>query len=131
MSNESREPTETAPTSSAYRMLAVAGAPDERFTLATLTLPPHDPGLPRHTHPANAEGCYILEGMLAVTQGDHTITVMPGAAVRIPAGIAHSIWNPTATTTRVLLIYTPGVAASVDTVVERVPGEARPYDDTS
>jgi quercetin dioxygenase-like cupin family protein len=114
------------------RVLITAEDTDNRYALVTVTLPPFHPGTPLHAHPGNEECCYILEGTLAVTQGDHTITLTSKAAVHISTGVAHSIWNPTATPVTVLLIYTPGVAAAtIDAVMVGMPGNAPGYEETS
>jgi uncharacterized cupin superfamily protein len=114
------------------RVLAAAEDTDNRYTLVTLTLPPFHVGTPLHTHPANEEGCYILEGTLALTQGDRTVTLTANGAARTPAGVAHNMWNPTAAPTTVLLIYTPGVASAIiEAVTAGTPGDAPRYEDTS
>lgn len=116
----------------AHQLLVAAEDTSQHFTIVSLTLPPHHPGTPLHTHAANAEGCFVLAGTLALTQGDRTLMLSAGAAVRTAAGVAHSIWNPTAAPTTVLLIYTPGMPASaVDIVVAGTPAEAPPFRDTS
>jgi quercetin dioxygenase-like cupin family protein len=115
----------------ARRVLAAAEDTDYRCTIVTLTLPPFDQGTPSHAHSANVEGCYVLEGTLAVSQSDHTITLAANGAVHIRAGVSHSIWNPTAASTTVLLIYTPGVASAiVDTVMAGTPDDAPGYEDS-
>ena len=132
MSRQTVGPGEPAPALVAHQVLAAAEDSDGRWTVVALTLPPFFPGTPLHAHAANAEGCYILEGTVALTQGEHTSALTQGAAARIPAGTPHCIWNPTASPTTVLLIYTPGVAdALVDALVEGVPDDAPPYSDTS
>jgi mannose-6-phosphate isomerase-like protein (cupin superfamily) len=131
MSSELDRPREPAPAPEARRILVAAEDTDYRYTLVALTLPPFDQGTPFHTHPANVEGCYVLEGTLAVSQGDHTITLTANGAVHIRAGVSHSAWNPTAAPTTVLLIYTPGVAsAMVEAVVAGAPDDAPGYEDS-
>ena len=105
---------------------------DDVFTLVTDTLPPYEPGTPLHTHPQHAEGCYVLAGTLAVTQSEQTITLRAGTAVRVPAGVLHTYWNPSAEPTVILLIYTPGAPADVaDSLAAGRPGLASPPFDTS
>src|SRR5688500_4957559 len=106
-------PNEPVPAAVVPRILAAAEDTDNCYTIVTLTLPPFDQGAPVHTHPANVEGCYVLEGTLAVSQGDHTITLTANGAVHIRAGVSHSLWTPSAAPTTVLLIYTPGVASAI------------------
>jgi quercetin dioxygenase-like cupin family protein len=102
------------------------------FALAAITLPPYDPGVPPHTHPQHTEGCYVLTGTLALTQSEQTITLRAGTAVRVPAGVTHTYWNPTAQPTVILLIYTPGATAEVVAALAAGwPGVVPPYPDTS
>jgi mannose-6-phosphate isomerase-like protein (cupin superfamily) len=116
----------------AQQVLVTAEDTNHRLTIVLLTLPPHHPGTPFHAHLANDEGCYVLEGTLAVMQGDRTVMLSAGAGVHTPATLNHSIWNPTAASTTVLLIYTPGVAAAaVDGVMAGIPEDAPPFRDTS
>jgi uncharacterized cupin superfamily protein len=123
---------ETLASPAAHQLLVAAEGTSQRFTIVSLTLPPHHPGTPLHTHPANAEGCYVLAGTLALTQGGRTMMLSAGAAAHTPAAVAHSIWNPTAAPATVLLIYTPGVPASMmDALAAGTPEDAPPFSDTS
>lgn len=109
MNTQRASSQEIASTSAVHSVLVA----DQRFALVQLTLPPYHAGTAPHLHPAFTEGCYVLEGTLAVTIGDQTITLAPGTAVRIPAGVLHSAWNPTAMPTMLLLIYSPGPSAAL------------------
>lgn len=94
------------------------------FALVSITLPPHDPGLPLHCHPYHAEGCYVVAGTLALTQDGSTTIVTAHLAASIPAGALHTFWNPTASPTIVLLIYRPGVTeAEAMALVSGATGE--------
>lgn len=105
---------------------------EDVFALVSTTLPPYDPGAPLHIHPQHAEGCYVLAGTLALTQGEQTITLRVGTAVQVPAGVQHTYWNPTAEATVILLIYTPGAPADVaGALATGKPEVASPYFDTS
>jgi quercetin dioxygenase-like cupin family protein len=77
------------------------------FVIATLTLPPHSPGLPLHAHPGYAEGHYVLSGTLAVTIAERTVIVRAGSALCVPPGVAHACWNPAAAPAMLLLIAAP------------------------
>lgn len=114
------------------RVLAGARDTGGHFAVVMLTLPAHHPGVQLHAHPVHAEGCYVVTGTLAITHAEQTIVLTPGGAVHIAAGVPHSVWNPTAGATTVLVIYTPGVpAALADALVAGKPGDAPPYVDTS
>jgi quercetin dioxygenase-like cupin family protein len=91
------------------RVLLDSSQTDNRFTLMEHRLPPYDPGAPLHVHLHHSEACYVLEGTLAVTRDDETITLSAGKAAHVPAGVRHTYWNPTGASTVVLLIYTPAV----------------------
>lgn len=80
------------------------------FAIATLTLPPHSPGLPLHAHPGYAEGHYVLSGTLAVTIAERTVIVRAGSALCVPPGVAHTCWNPAAAPAVLLLIAAPAAA---------------------
>ena len=102
------------------------------FALVAITLPPYDPGAPPHTHPQHAEGCYVLAGTLALTLDQRTIMLTQDTAVQMPAGVAHTYWNPTAGPTVVLLIYTPGASAErAAALAAGRPAVDPPYLDTS
>jgi mannose-6-phosphate isomerase-like protein (cupin superfamily) len=132
MSTQPSGSSERLASSAAHQLLVAADDTSRRFTIVALTLPPHHPGTPPHVHAANAEGCYVLAGTLALTQGDRTMMLSAGSAAHTPATLTHSIWNPTAAPTTVLLIYTPGVPASaVDVVIAGAPEDAPPFRDTS
>ena len=114
------------------RVLADASDTSGHFAVVALTLPPHHPGMPVHAHPTHAEGCYVVTGTLAITHGDETVVLTSGGVVHIAAGVPHSIWNPTAGATTVLVVYTPGMAAELaDALVAEQPSDAPPYADTS
>jgi uncharacterized cupin superfamily protein len=132
MSMEMYSTNGVKPELSTWRVLADASGTDRHFAVVALTLPPHHPGVPMHVHPAHAEGCYVVTGSLAITHADETVVLTPGGAVHIAAGVPHSLWNPTAGTTTILVIYTPGVAAALaEALVAGQLGEAPPYADTS
>lgn len=89
---------------------------DGVFALVAVTLPPYATGAAVHRHLHHAEGCYVIEGTLALTQNDRTTILAAGCSTFIPAGVLHTCWNPTAAPTVMLLIYRPGVteAEAVD-----------------
>lgn len=54
---------------------------------------------------------YIVEGMLAFTIGEETITASRGATVVVPQGLAHAAFNPTATPATCLVFGVDGTLA--------------------
>lgn len=122
--NTPRASSEDLASTPAMRSVLVT---DERFALVQLTLPPYHAGTAPHLHPSFTEGCYVLEGTLAVTIGEQTITLTPGTAARIPAGVLHSVWNPTAMPILMLLIYSPGPSAALaDALASGAAGDPLP-----
>ena len=67
------------PASPVIKVLAASSAA-VRYALVALTLPPYDAGALPHSHPGQSEGCYVLAGTLAVTQGDQTVMLAQGGA---------------------------------------------------
>jgi quercetin dioxygenase-like cupin family protein len=78
------------------------------FAAIAITLPPHDPGPPSHRHAHHTEGCYVIDGTLALTQHEYTTILTSGAAALVLPDIPHTYWNPTAAPTTLLLMYHPG-----------------------
>ena len=91
--------------------------------LETLVLAPYNPGMPMHQHPAHAQGYYIIEGTLAVTYGNRTITLICGELFVIPPGVTHTCWNPSAMPTTLLVSYQLGGESDSGNV--RVAGMGR------
>jgi quercetin dioxygenase-like cupin family protein len=106
--NNGKPPAAALPTGITPTILTNIANTTDGYALVTLALPPYHLGLPSHQHPAHAEGCYVIQGTLAVTHDSKTITLHQGASILIPPGATHTYWNPTAAPTTVLLIYQPG-----------------------
>jgi quercetin dioxygenase-like cupin family protein len=63
---------------------------------------------PPHRHQYEDEVSYVLEGRIAVLQGDEVTVVGPGSYVVKPRGIFHTFWNPGYETARHIEIIAPG-----------------------
>lgn len=72
------------------------------------TLTPKSLGAAPHKHTHEDEVSYVLEGELAVLQGDELTIVGPGAYVVKPRGIFHTFWNPGTEMVRFVEIIAPG-----------------------
>ena len=59
---------------------------------------------PLHLHHQDDEAWYILDGTLSVRAGDEVVTAKQGESVIVPHGTPHTFWNPSAETTRYLII---------------------------
>jgi quercetin dioxygenase-like cupin family protein len=82
---------------------------DGVFSFFISTVPAGE-GVPIHTHLAEDEAYYILEGefeMYDMTNGK-TLTVGPESYVYVPHGINHGFKNVGSETGRMVLIITPG-----------------------
>ena len=76
------------------------------FALVELVaLPGAEP--PPHIHHRTDETYYLLEGELAVLEGERTYTARPGSVVYLPRGTLHAWRNATARPVRALLLITP------------------------
>ncbi len=62
---------------------------------------------PPHIHHAMDETYYLLEGELAVLQGERTFTATAGSVVYLPRGTLHAWRNATTQPARALMLITP------------------------
>lgn len=81
---------------------------DGAWSLVEYTLPPYAQGTPAHWHADTVEAMYVLDGLLALTLDDATITAGRGAMILVPAGVRHTFYNPTATPVTLLAWFCPG-----------------------
>lgn len=109
MSHEHRWDTDEALQPITILLAAEASA---ELGLTTHLLRPFDQGPALHCHPARREVCYVLEGVLAARRADEVVVLHAGEVLNTPAGVVHTYWNPTAASTRLLLIYAPGAHAA-------------------
>lgn len=77
------------------------------FELLEISLPPYSGARQPHWHARQSEVLYVLEGTLAVTLGETTLTVRRGGCVVVPPGLAHVYWNPTGAGVMLLTIAAP------------------------
>lgn len=78
------------------------------FALIDSVTPPHREGTHAHWHAHTTEWVYVIDGTLACTIGDATITATPGTAIVVPPTTVHTFWNPTAAPVRFLSLFAPG-----------------------
>jgi quercetin dioxygenase-like cupin family protein len=74
-----------------------------------MTVPPGSNVPPPHSHTANEELVFVLEGVLRYTVGDQTRDLGPGETMSTPPGAVHSFGNPHAVTARALVVNTPDI----------------------
>jgi mannose-6-phosphate isomerase-like protein (cupin superfamily) len=77
---------------------------------------------PLHRHVDEDEAWYVLEGTLAVRIGDDEIEVPAGGAAIVPAGTAHTYWNPRPEPARYLLIMGADTNALIANLHTVAPG---------
>ena len=78
---------------------------------------------PLHSHRADDEAWYVLEGALRFSIDGHEVEAPAGGAVIAPRGTVHTYWNPRAEPARYLLVMTARIAALIEAL--HVPGEQR------
>ena len=86
---------------------------DEDETAATYSisewwLAPHSSGPGPHSHQANDDIFYVIEGVVRFLLGDRWIDAQKGSFLRIPPGIVHDFANATDSKAGLLNIYVPG-----------------------
>ena len=74
-----------------------------------MSVPPGSNVPPPHSHSANEELVYVLEGILRFTVGSETRDLKHGDSMVTPAGVVHGFSNPHAATARALVINTPDI----------------------
>jgi quercetin dioxygenase-like cupin family protein len=74
-----------------------------------LRVPPGSNVPPPHSHSANEELVYVLEGTLRYTVGSETRDLQPGDSMATPRGVVHGFSNPHAVVARALVINTPDI----------------------
>ena len=74
-----------------------------------MLVPPGSNVPPPHSHTANEELVYVLEGTLRYTVGSETRDLHPGDSMATPCGIVHAFSNPHAGVARALVINTPDI----------------------
>ena len=74
-----------------------------------MCVPPGSNVPPPHSHSANEEWVYVLEGTLRYTVGSETRDLRPGDSMATPCGVAHAFSNPHDGVARALVINTPDI----------------------
>jgi quercetin dioxygenase-like cupin family protein len=81
-----------------------------QFAIVEFTLAPRRL-IPPHTHVAEDELSYVLEGEVGFRVGDEVTIARVGTYVQKPRGTPHTFWNPTDKPARVMELLLPGSAA--------------------
>jgi len=93
-----------------------------------LTVPAASNVPPPHSHSANEECVYVLEGMLRYSVAEVTRDLGPGDWMHTPRGAVHAFSNPHADLARALIVLTPDIGAQYFRDVAAVTGAGGPPD---
>lgn len=78
------------------------------YSISEWWLEPRQSGSGAHSHEANDDIFYVLEGTVTFLAGDERVEASRGAFVRIPAGVVHDFENNSDARAGFLNIYIPG-----------------------
>jgi mannose-6-phosphate isomerase-like protein (cupin superfamily) len=93
-----------------------------------LGVPPHSNVPPPHSHPANEECVYVLEGVLRYAVDDVARDLHPGDWMRTPRGAIHQFSNPYDEPARALIVLAPDIGAQYFRDVAAVVNGSVPSD---
>ena len=103
-----REPIQVGQLSIRY---LIDGASTQGIGVFELSVPPGSNVPPPHSHTANEECVYVLEGVLRYAVDDLTRDLGPGDWMHTPRGSVHQFSNPHGQPARALIIMTPDIGA--------------------
>ncbi len=78
-----------------------------RFNLAIITIQPHGNGPPKHSHAAEDDSFYLLEGELTFGVEGEEVVAGPGTFVLVPPGIEHTFSNRSDAVARFVNVHAP------------------------
>jgi mannose-6-phosphate isomerase-like protein (cupin superfamily) len=81
---------------------------DDRYCVSEWWLEAGDPGPGPHSHEANEELFYVVEGTMSFLVDADWIDAPRGSFLRIPAGVTHDFANRTGARAGVLNVFVPG-----------------------
>jgi mannose-6-phosphate isomerase-like protein (cupin superfamily) len=81
---------------------------DDRYCVSEWWLEAGEPGPGPHSHEANEELFYVVEGTMSFLAGADWIEAPRGSFLRIPAGVTHDFENRTGARAGVLNVFVPG-----------------------
>ena len=80
----------------------------DRYAVSIWWVAPGKPGPGAHSHEANEELFYVIEGTMTFLVGDQYVDTTAGTFLRVPAGVTHDFENRTAHRAGVLNVFIPG-----------------------
>jgi uncharacterized cupin superfamily protein len=87
------------------------GSASQEMGAFELTVPPGSNVPPPHSHSANDEFIYVLEGVLRYRVDDDERDLSPGQWMFTPRGSVHAFSNPHSASARALVTNTPDIGA--------------------
>ncbi len=90
-----------------------------RYSVSIWWVSPGKLGPGAHSHAANEELFYVIEGTMTFLVGDQYVDAGPGTFIRVPAGVVHDFENRTGERAGVLNVFIPGgFEAEMPAIVE-------------
>lgn len=80
----------------------------DRYCVSEWWLEAGDPGPGPHSHEANEELFYVVEGTMSFLVGSEWVDAERGSFLRIPAGMTHDFENRSGARAGVLNVFIPG-----------------------
>lgn len=80
----------------------------DAYSISEWWLDPHQKGPGAHSHEANDDIFYVLEGTVTFLVGAERVEATQGAFLRVPAGVTHDFENNTDERAGLFNIYIPG-----------------------
>ena len=90
------------------RFLADGDETGDRYCVSEWWLEAGEPGPGPHSHEANEELFYVLEGTMTFQAGEQLVDAPPGTFLRIPAGVVHDFSNRSDARAGALNVFMPG-----------------------
>jgi mannose-6-phosphate isomerase-like protein (cupin superfamily) len=90
------------------RFLADGEETGDRYCVSEWWLEAGEEGPGPHSHEANEELFYVLEGTMTFLAGDDVVEAPPGTFLRIPAGVVHDFRNAGDERAGALNVFMPG-----------------------
>ena len=92
---------------------------DDRYSVSIWWVDPGKTGPGAHSHEANEELFYVIEGTMTFQVGEDQVDAVAGTFLRIPAGVKHDFHNRTARHAAVFNVFVPGgFEADMPSIVE-------------
>jgi mannose-6-phosphate isomerase-like protein (cupin superfamily) len=88
--------------------LADGAESGDRYCVSIWRVDAGKPGPGAHSHEANEELFYVIEGTMTFQVGEQMVDAATGTFLRVPAGVMHDFLNRTKEPAAVLNVFIPG-----------------------